>query len=120
LKSKNLSNDEFKQILKDKWDNMSEAEKEKLKIAVAKDTEEWKNKVLEYERVHGKKPKKDKKKGSDDDSDKPAKSLGKKKDKDAKGDKKGVSKDAKAKDQDKGKSLNKGKEEESKKANKKK
>jgi hypothetical protein len=93
---------------------------EKLKVAVAKETEEWKLKMIDYEKVHGKKAKKDKKKGSDDESDKPAKSLGKKKDKDVKTDKKGVSKDAKGKDQDKAKSLKKGKEEESKKAPKKK
>jgi hypothetical protein len=36
---------------------------EKLKIAVAKETEEWKSRMIEYEKVHGKKPKKDKKKG---------------------------------------------------------
>lgn len=63
-------------VVKERWDNMSEAQKQKLTDEYNKEMDLYKVEIEKYEQVHGKKPKRERKREASSSDEKPAKSKG--------------------------------------------
>jgi len=62
--------------VKERWDNLNNAQKEKLNADYHKELEIYKVEIEKYEKIHGKPPKKERKRDDSSEDEKPAKSKG--------------------------------------------